>query len=160
MGRPEVVCYHEAGHAVAYMSRAIPIDTVCFERHRCIPAEIESAVCPIEWEGRLDLNEQVEDTRLRMLAKLVGPAADEKRFGPGDRLGDNKDLDEARAIARESHPPETVDAFVDQMLGEARRFVDTPENWECIERIAQRMMARYPQSVSGKELYEWFKGDR
>jgi hypothetical protein len=167
MGLPEVVCYHEAGHVVAYLAHGIPIDSVLVW---------ESKENTGEWEGGLlddSADSSVEDPRLRLIVKLVAPVTDEKRFGTGFRRGDKKDLDESRKIAEDSCPTEDVGVFLDEMLEEARRFVDAPDNWAAIERIAHRLMAKVDAAanqeadpvsgrqfdVSGEVLREWF-GER
>ena len=124
---------------------------------------------PGEWDGSIFLAvRSVEEPRLRMIATLAAPATDHKRFAtyfPGDKI----DLDRARKDAEKFCAPEEIDAFVEEMLEESRWFVDASDNWERIERIAHRLMARvakavketpYPREVQvcGDELQEWFDG--
>ena len=168
MARPEVVCYHEAGHAVAYLSRGVFIKHVAITPSVLYPAEIGAAL-RVEWEGSLDLTARIDEPRFEIFVTLVAPVVDEKRFGVGDRKGDKEDLKIARTLAEQVCPPEKVDAYFEEVLEEARRFADAPDKWERIERIAHRILkkveetargGRHPQAVwmRGEELQEWFEG--
>jgi hypothetical protein len=162
MGLPEVVCYHEAGHAVAYLANGVPIDDVWISDYKGHPGD---------WGGDVFAS-PIQESRLRLIAKLAGATAEKRRFGIYS-AGTRDDFDGAREIAKESCPPGEVDTFLDEMLIEARRFVDAPDNWAAIERIAGKLKEKVEEAAnrdpdidglrkacaSGDELQEWFKGN-
>lgn len=145
---------------VAYLARGISIENVWIW---------ECKEHPGEWEGGLWPNKTNIEPRLRLFVTLVAPTADEKRFGTGFRKGDKEDLDMARKIAEIICSPEKVDSIVAKMLKEAQCFIDDPNNWAAIERIANRLMAKvnaiiqeeeplFGRKVQAREeeLQEWF----
>ena len=141
---------------VAYLAHGVRIDNVDI-------SEVlgRSGV----WAGGTDTDGLVEDESLQMIVTLAAPVTNRKRFGTYF-LGDVNDLDAARKDA-ERLSPKNIDAFMDEMLKEARRFVYDPVNWAAIQRIAHKLVAKvekaieeeqYPRQVKvrGAELREWY----
>jgi hypothetical protein len=124
MGRKEVVCYHEAGHIVAYFRKGVSFVGVDVYEHK----DRDNG-----WEGFVNDPAEAKDPKLAMLLTLVGPEANMKRFGEY-HTGDYKDREAVRKKAKESN----VD--FDEIEAEAKQFVDDPSNWSAIVRIAERLI--------------------
>ena len=123
MASREVVCYHEAGHLVAYLANKIPTkDATIFI--------FESKERPGKWQGWIsDVQTAAIEPRLQMIVRLVGPVTVKKRFGT-HFTGDEIDLKDAENFCS----AENID--FEDVMQDSQRFVDAPGNWAAIERIA------------------------
>jgi hypothetical protein len=167
MGSPEVVCWHEAGHVVAYLVHDIPID--CVRVYESNSGDWAGWLIAAKSVAKVTDPPSEKEVRLRALLVMLGPMTTGSRFGPGDRRGDANDRDTADRLLMEHF--RVLEDFITakgELLEEAQRFVHDAENWAAIGRLAGRMLARvegeikkkdYPREVSfsGKELQDWFR---
>ncbi len=153
MARREVVCYHEAGHLVVYLVNGIPIED----------ARIwifEPWDHPGEWQGGIfDVDTRAIEPLLRIIVTLAAPTTNMRKFGDYF-TGDREDLEDAKNFCS----AENID--FDEAMQESRRFVDAPDNWAAIERIAHRLLTaqhvketlqfRQIVEVCGDVVQAWF----
>jgi hypothetical protein len=156
MASREIICFHEAAHAVACLAKGIGIDNIIISVHTIIPGNggVASAY-PTMHEGDLQSVKQVNDDRLRIFLTLIAPVATEKRFGSDSRKGDVEDYNKAKGFARNLQP-DSPDALYNEVHKEVLHFLDDRSNWEKIERIGRRMTDSNTAIFPGNIVLQWF----
>ena len=149
----EATTYHEAGHAVAAWRvgvRCKLLSTVADETSagRHVHTPYFSGMNP-EYDDSPRVQRRLENMALVCLA---GPAA-QRRFNPkGFRRAYARDdyhqaVDLLSYIAPDN---EVLGAYVGLIEVLARKFVEAPRNWYCIESLADELLQRH--EMSGREV--------